>query len=84
MFMAPHRRRRVGMPCRGGGPLGPGLAAARRCPSAWWAPPPSKRVGRVIPVRRVRFPSTSAMKKLLVLAVALLLTGVAVRKLREI
>jgi len=32
----------------------------RRCPSAWWAPPPSKRVGWVIPVRRVRFPSTSA------------------------
>ena len=33
----------------------------RRCPSTWWAPPPSKRVGRVILVRRVRFPSTSAM-----------------------
>ena len=32
----------------------------RRCPSAWWAPPPSKRAGRAIPVRRVRFPSTSA------------------------
>ena len=31
-----------------------------RCPSTWWAPPPSKRVGRAIPVRRVRFPSTSA------------------------
>jgi hypothetical protein len=32
----------------------------RRCPSTWWAPPPSKRLGRAIPVRRVRFPSTSA------------------------
>jgi len=31
-----------------------------RCLSTWWAPPPSKRVGRAIPVRRVRFPSTSA------------------------
>jgi len=31
-----------------------------RCPSTWWAPPPSKRLGRAIPVRRVRFPSTSA------------------------
>jgi hypothetical protein len=37
----------------------------RRCPSAWWAPPPSKRVGWVIPVRRVRFPSTSATVSLL-------------------
>ena len=27
----------------------------------WWHPPPSKRVRRVIPVWRVRFPSTSAM-----------------------
>ena len=33
----------------------------RRCLSAWWAPPPSKRVYGVIPRRRVRFPSTSAM-----------------------
>jgi len=33
---------------------------SRRCPSAWWTPPPSKRLERVIPVRRVRFPSTSA------------------------
>ena len=32
-----------------------------RCPGTWWAPPPSKRSGRAIPVRRVRFPSTSAM-----------------------
>ena len=32
----------------------------RRCPSTWWTPPPSKRLERVIPVRRVRFPSTSA------------------------
>jgi len=32
----------------------------RRCPGTWWAPPPSKRVGRALPVRRVRFPSTSA------------------------
>jgi hypothetical protein len=31
-----------------------------RCPGTWWAPPPSKRLGRAIPVRRVRFPSTSA------------------------
>ena len=31
-----------------------------RCLGTWWAPPPSKRVGRAIPVRRVRFPSTSA------------------------
>ena len=37
-----------------------GYPAGRRCLSAWWAPPPSKRVGRAIPVRRVRFPSTSA------------------------
>ena len=35
----------------------------RRCPSTWWAPPPSKRVGRAIPVRRVRFPSTSATRR---------------------
>jgi hypothetical protein len=33
-----------------------------RCLSTWWAPPPSKRVGRAIPVRRVRFPSTSASR----------------------
>ncbi len=26
----------------------------------WWHPPPSKRAARAIPVRRVRFPSTSA------------------------
>ena len=32
----------------------------RRCPSTWWTPPPSKRLERVNPVRRVRFPSTSA------------------------
>jgi hypothetical protein len=32
----------------------------RRCPGTWWAPPPSTRLGRAIPVRRVRFPSTSA------------------------
>jgi len=37
-----------------------GADYSRRCPSAWWAPPPSKRAGRAIPVRRVRFPSTSA------------------------
>ncbi len=36
-------------------------AAAGRCLGTWWAPPPSKRVGRAIPVRRVRFPSTSAL-----------------------
>ena len=34
----------------------------RRCPSTWWAPPPSKRLARAIPVRRVRFPSTSAIR----------------------
>ena len=31
-----------------------------RCPSTWWAPPPSKRAYGVIHRRRVRFPSTSA------------------------
>ena len=31
-----------------------------RCLGTWWAPPPSKRSGRATPVRRVRFPSTSA------------------------
>jgi hypothetical protein len=36
----------------------------RRCPGTWWAPPPSKRLGRAIPVRRVRFPSTSAITAL--------------------
>ena len=35
-------------------------ASSGRCPGTWWAPPPSKRLGRAIPVRRVRFPSTSA------------------------
>jgi len=39
---------------RGGYPKG------WRCPGTWWAPPPSKRLGRVNLVRRVRFPSTSA------------------------
>src|SRR6187431_2663421 len=38
----------------------PEYVLARRCPGTWWAPPPSKRLGRAIPVRRVRFPSTSA------------------------
>src|SRR3982074_3069164 len=38
------------------------VGSPRRCLGAWWAPPPSKRVGRVIPVRRVRFPSTSALR----------------------
>lgn len=33
---------------------------AGRCLGTWWAPPPSKRLGRAILVRRVRFPSTSA------------------------
>ena len=32
-----------------------------RCPGTWWAPPPSKRSGRANLVRRVRFPSTSAV-----------------------
>ena len=35
-------------------------STTRRCLGTWWAPPPSKRLGRAIPVRRVRFPSTSA------------------------
>src|SRR5215204_6530395 len=38
----------------------PEYVLARRCPGTWWAPPPSKRLGRAILVRRVRFPSTSA------------------------
>ena len=38
--------------------------ARRRCPGTWWAPPPSKRLGQAIPVRRVRFPSTSASPSL--------------------
>ena len=33
---------------------------AWRCPSTWWAPPPSKRLAVVTPQQRVRFPSTSA------------------------
>ena len=36
-------------------------ARHRRCSGTWWASPPSKRVGRGILVRRVRFPSTSAI-----------------------
>ena len=36
----------------------------RRCLSAWWAPPPSKRLAVVTPQRRVRFPSTSAIDTL--------------------
>ena len=48
--------------------VGAGYPAGRRCLSAWWAPPPSKRVGRAIPVRRVRFPSTSATVRTLTLA----------------
>ena len=37
-----------------------GYGWRRRCPSTWWAPPPSKRLSWAIPMRRVRFPSTSA------------------------
>jgi len=37
-----------------------GYLVTRRCPGIWWTPPPSKRLGRAILVRRVRFPSTSA------------------------
>ena len=35
----------------------------RRCLGTWWAPPPSKRLGWAIPIRRVRFPSISANRK---------------------
>ena len=36
------------------------MAPSWRCLSTWWAPLPSKQAVRAIPVRRVRFPSTSA------------------------
>lgn len=36
---------------------------AWRCLGTWWAPPPSKRLGWAIPIRRVRFPSISANRK---------------------
>ena len=52
----PNRRRGRRRPHLVLEPLAPG-----RCPGTWWAPPPSKRSGRAIPVRRVRFPSTSAV-----------------------
>jgi len=38
-----------------------GYCLERRCLGTWWAPPPSKRPRREIPVWRVRFPSTSAI-----------------------
>ena len=51
-----HRLGNLEQTVRGWGRYG----ARRRCPGTWWAPPPSKRLGQAIPVRRVRFPSTSA------------------------
>ncbi len=45
------------------GRVADGYRDRRRCPGTWWAPPPSKRLGRAIPVRRVRFPSTSAHRR---------------------
>ena len=39
------------------------MAVSRRCLSTWWAPLPSKQAVRAIPVRRVRFPSTSAFSQ---------------------
>ena len=44
----------------GGRPAVKRYVRPRRCQLTWWQPPPSKRVARAIPVRRVRFPSTSA------------------------